>query len=41
MFLLLAGLAVLFGRPKPKAPLEETKRTIKEDVAWAKAQLKR
>jgi uncharacterized BrkB/YihY/UPF0761 family membrane protein len=41
MFLLLAGLAVLFGRPKPKAPLEETKRTIKEDVEWAKAQLKR
>jgi YihY family inner membrane protein len=41
MFLLLAGAAVLFGRRKPKPPLEETKRTIKEDVQWAKAQLKR
>jgi YihY family inner membrane protein len=41
MFLLLAGAAFAFGRPKPKAPLEETKRTIKEDVQWAKAQLKR
>jgi membrane protein len=41
IFLLLAGAAFVFGRPKPKPPLEETKRTIKEDVRWAKAQLKR
>ena len=41
LFLLLAAVAVLFGRRKPKPPLEQTKRTIKEDVTWAKAQLKR
>jgi YihY family inner membrane protein len=41
MFILLAGAAMVFGRPKPKGPLEETKRTIKEDVEWAKGQLKR
>lgn len=41
LFLLLAGGAALFGKPKAKAPLEETKRTIKEDVEWAKTQLKR
>jgi uncharacterized BrkB/YihY/UPF0761 family membrane protein len=41
IFLLLAGGAFLFGRRKPKPPLEETKRTIREDVTWAKAQLKR
>jgi type VI protein secretion system component VasK len=41
IFLLLAAVAVLFGRRKPKPPLEQTKRTIKEDVTWAKAQLKR
>jgi YihY family inner membrane protein len=41
IFLLLAVAAMLFGRRKPKPPLEQTKRTIKEDVTWAKAQLKR
>jgi membrane protein len=41
MFLLFAAAAFVFGRPKPKPPLEETKRTIQEDVRWAKAQLKR
>jgi uncharacterized BrkB/YihY/UPF0761 family membrane protein len=41
IFLLLAGVAIAFGRGRKKAPLEETKRTIKEDVEWAKAQLKR
>jgi membrane protein len=41
IFLLFAGGAVMFGRRKPKPPLEETKRTIREDVTWAKAQLKR
>ena len=43
-FLLLAGGAALFGLRKLKKPLfapEETKRTVKEDVEWAKAQLKR
>jgi hypothetical protein len=43
-FLLLAGVAALFGLRKLKKPPmapEETKRTVKEDVAWAKAQLKR
>ncbi len=42
-FLLLAGGAGLFGlRHLKKPPLaEETKRTVKEDVEWAKAQLKR
>jgi membrane protein len=41
IFLLFAVAAVMFGRRKPKPPLEQTKRTIKEDVTWAKAQLKR
>ncbi|MGH2573624.1 MAG: YhjD/YihY/BrkB family envelope integrity protein [Actinomycetota bacterium] len=41
LFLLLAGAAFVFGKPKAKPPLGETKRTIKEDVRWAKAQLKR
>jgi membrane protein len=41
IFLLFAGAAVMFGRQKAKPPLEETKRTIREDVTWAKAQLKR
>lgn len=42
IFLLLAGVAMAFGRVgKTKAPLEETKRTIKEDMEWARAQLKR
>jgi uncharacterized membrane protein YqjE len=43
-FLLLAGIAVMFGLRKLKKPSfapEETKRTVKEDVEWAKAQLKR
>ena len=43
-FLLFAGVAVLFGLRKLKKPPmapEETKRTVKEDVEWAKAQLKR
>jgi uncharacterized membrane protein YqgA involved in biofilm formation len=43
-FLLLAGMAALFGLRKMKKPSfapEETKRTVKEDVEWAKAQLKR
>jgi hypothetical protein len=43
-FLLLAGIAVLFGKQRAKRPSltpEETKRTVKEDVAWAKQQLKR
>ena len=43
-FFVLAGGAALFGLRKlkhpPMAP-EETKRTVKEDVEWAKAQLKR
>lgn len=43
-FLLLAGGAALFGLGRMKRPPlapEETKRTVKEDVRWAKAQLKR
>jgi hypothetical protein len=43
-FLLLAAGAGLFGLRKMKKPSlapEETKRTVKEDVEWAKAQLKR
>ncbi len=43
-FLLLAGAAVLFGMRRARQPSltpEETKRTVKEDVAWAKRQLKR
>jgi len=43
-FLLLAGAAVMFGLRKMKRPSmkpEETVRTVKEDVEWAKAQLKR
>lgn len=41
IFVLMAGTALVFGRRKPRPPLAETKRTIKEDVRWAKAQLKR
>jgi membrane protein len=41
IFLLLAGVAIVLGRGKKKGPLEETKRTIKEDMEWARAQLKR
>ena len=43
-FLCLAGAAVLFAKVRLKTPPmapEETKRTVKEDVEWAKAQLKR
>jgi len=43
-FLVLAGGAALIGLAKMKKPPiapEETKRTVKEDVEWAKAQLKR
>jgi uncharacterized membrane protein YqjE len=43
-FLLLAGGAALFGLGRMKRPPlapEETKRTVKEDVQWARAQLKR
>jgi predicted phage tail protein len=43
-FLLLAGPAALIGLRRMKAPSlkpEETVRTVKEDVEWARAQLKR
>jgi hypothetical protein len=43
-FLLLAAAAAMFGLRRMKKPPiapEETKRTVKEDVEWAKAQLKR
>jgi hypothetical protein len=43
-FLLLALPAVLFGLRRMKTPAlapQETKRTVKEDVEWAKQQLKR
>jgi nucleotide-binding universal stress UspA family protein len=43
-YALLAVPAVLFGIRKMKAPPmapEQTKRTVKEDVEWARAQLKR
>jgi hypothetical protein len=43
-FLLLAGGAAFLGRRKMKRPPmkpEETVRTVKEDVEWARAQLKR
>jgi hypothetical protein len=44
VFLLLAGAAFLFGKARMRSPSfspEETKRTVKEDVVWAKQQLKR
>ena len=44
VFLLLAGGAALFGLRRMKRPPlapEETMRTVKEDMEWAKAQLKR
>jgi membrane protein len=44
VFVLLAGAAALFGRARMRRPSlapEEAKRTIKEDVQWAKAQLRR
>jgi hypothetical protein len=40
----MAAGAALFGLRRMKKPSlapEETKRTVKEDVEWAKAQLKR
>jgi hypothetical protein len=43
-FLLLAAPAALFGVRRLKSPPispEETKRTVREDVEWAKQQLKR
>jgi uncharacterized membrane protein YqjE len=43
-FLLMAGAAAMFGLRKMKRPPlapEETKRTVKEDMEWARAQLKR
>jgi hypothetical protein len=43
-FLLLAVPAALIGKSRMKGPSlkpEETVRTVKEDVEWAKAQLKR
>jgi len=43
-FIVLAAGAALFGLPRLKSPPlapEETKRTVKQDVEWAKAQLKR
>jgi Putative Actinobacterial Holin-X, holin superfamily III len=44
VYLVIAGGAAVFARARiknpPMAP-EETKRTVKEDIEWAKAQLKR
>ncbi len=42
-FVLLAGGAALFGMAHMKRPVapEQAKRTIKEDVEWARAQLRR
>jgi hypothetical protein len=43
-FLVLAGGAAMFGLRRMKRPSmkpEETVRTVKEDVQWARAQLKR
>jgi len=43
-FVLLAAPAALLGVRRMKAPSlkpEETVRTVKEDVEWARAQLKR
>jgi len=43
VFLLLAAAAAAFGRARLKQPVapEQAKRTIREDVEWAKAQLRR
>ena len=43
VFLLLAAAAAVFGRARLKQPVapEQAKRTIREDVEWAKAQLRR
>ncbi len=41
-FLLVAGLAVAFAASRFKSPVApETKRTLREDAEWAKAQTKR
>lgn len=43
-FIILTLAALAFGAMRAKRPAmapEETKRTVKEDVEWAKAQLKR
>lgn len=43
-YLMLTLIALAFGAMRAKKPPlapEETKRTVKEDVEWAKAQLKR
>lgn len=44
LFVLLAAMAAAFGRSRLKSPPlkpEKTKQTIKEDMEWAKAQLRR
>jgi hypothetical protein len=44
VFVALAGVAAMFGLRRAKAPPlrpEETQRTLKEDVEWAKQQLRR
>lgn len=44
VFFAMALGAVLFARSRMKSPplaVEQTKRTVKEDVRWARAQLKR
>lgn len=37
--LLVGTIAGLFGRKKLRKPLERTRRTVKEDVRWAKERL--
>jgi hypothetical protein len=44
VFILLAAAAAVFGRARMRRPSlapEQAKRTIKEDVEWARAQLRR
>lgn len=44
LFLLIAIVAVLLGRASmttPRATAERTKETLKEDVEWAKQQIRR
>ena len=43
VFFLIGGVALLFGRKMASTPFapEETLRRVKEDVEWAKAQLRR
>lgn len=43
VFLPLAAASAVFGRARLKQPVapEQAKRTIREDVEWAKAQLRR